>query len=171
MSALPPKGDIDAQRHFKLLTEMEMVWWDFFRKKANQNQNHFAEGAQGHSRSQPVGDRSADLSLDHTDFFANAFRTSDCEIPNCRAIREGVTPALNAARTAFNFPCVNGTAAASTFLLRGLSSEAGSFLPRRFSSASTAASNRSSSWSLRCLTALARSLGKICRDEVFVAHA
>jgi hypothetical protein len=29
---------------------------------------------------------------------ANAFRTSDCEIPNCRAIRDGVTPALNAAR-------------------------------------------------------------------------
>ena len=34
----------------------------------------------------------------------NAFRTSDCEIPNCRAIRDGVTPALNAARTAFSFP-------------------------------------------------------------------
>jgi hypothetical protein len=31
---------------------------------------------------------------------ANAFRTFDWEIPNCRAIREGVMPALNAARTA-----------------------------------------------------------------------
>jgi hypothetical protein len=37
---------------------------------------------------------------------ANAFRTSDCDIPNCRAIRECFTPALKAARTAFNFPCV-----------------------------------------------------------------
>ena len=33
---------------------------------------------------------------------ANAFRTSDCDKPNCRAIREGVTPALNAERTALN---------------------------------------------------------------------
>jgi hypothetical protein len=32
---------------------------------------------------------------------ANAFRTFDWEIPNCRAIRDGVIPALNAARTAF----------------------------------------------------------------------
>src|SRR6516162_2968370 len=67
------------------------------------------------------------------------------EIPNCRAIREGVTPALKAARTAFNMPCVKGTETASTFLSREISSEAGSFLPRRFRSESTAASNRSSS--------------------------
>jgi hypothetical protein len=33
---------------------------------------------------------------------ANAFRTFDWEIPNCRAIREGVMPALKAARTAFS---------------------------------------------------------------------
>ena len=45
----------------------------------------------------------------------NAFRTSDWEIPNCRAIPDGVTPALKAARTAFNFPCVKGTAIAATF--------------------------------------------------------
>jgi hypothetical protein len=32
---------------------------------------------------------------------ANAFRTFDWEIPNCRAIRDGVMPALKAARTAF----------------------------------------------------------------------
>jgi hypothetical protein len=38
---------------------------------------------------------------------ANALCTSDRDIPNSRAIRAGVTPALNAARTAFNFPCGN----------------------------------------------------------------
>jgi hypothetical protein len=32
---------------------------------------------------------------------ANAFRTSDRGIPNSRAIRDGVMPALNADRTAF----------------------------------------------------------------------
>jgi len=32
---------------------------------------------------------------------ANAFLTFDCEIPNCRAILDSVTTALNAARTAF----------------------------------------------------------------------
>jgi hypothetical protein len=32
---------------------------------------------------------------------ASAFRTFDWEIPNCRAIRVGVMPALKAARTAF----------------------------------------------------------------------
>jgi hypothetical protein len=31
---------------------------------------------------------------------ANAFRTSDWEIPNSRAIRDGVMPAMNADRTA-----------------------------------------------------------------------
>lgn len=36
------------------------------------------------------------------DSLANAFRTSDRDSPNCRAIREGVTPALKAARTAFS---------------------------------------------------------------------
>ena len=33
---------------------------------------------------------------------AKACRTSDREIPNSRAIRDGVIPALNADRTAFN---------------------------------------------------------------------
>ena len=37
--------------------------------------------------------------LSETDF--RAFRTSASDNPNCRVIREGVTPALNAARTAF----------------------------------------------------------------------
>ena len=32
---------------------------------------------------------------------AKALRTFDWEIPNCRAIRDGVMPALKAARTAF----------------------------------------------------------------------
>jgi hypothetical protein len=32
---------------------------------------------------------------------ADAFRTFAWEIPNCRAIRDGVMPALKAARTAF----------------------------------------------------------------------
>jgi hypothetical protein len=40
-------------------------------------------------------------------FDAKACRTSDWDSPNCLAIREGVTPALNAARAAFNIPCVN----------------------------------------------------------------
>jgi hypothetical protein len=74
---------------------------------------------------------------------ANAFRTSDCEIPNCRAILDGVMPALKAARTAFSFPCGKGTATDSTRPLRGLSSDIESFLPRRLSSATTAETNRS----------------------------
>jgi hypothetical protein len=44
-------------------------------------------------------------------------RTSDFDKPNCRAIREGVTPALNAARTAFTWPRVNATAATPIFCL------------------------------------------------------
>jgi hypothetical protein len=37
---------------------------------------------------------------------ANAFRTSDWAKPNCRAICDGLTPALKLARTAFSFPGV-----------------------------------------------------------------
>jgi hypothetical protein len=44
---------------------------------------------------------------------AKAFRISDCEIPNCRAMRDGVTPALKAARTALSFPGVNATGTGS----------------------------------------------------------
>jgi hypothetical protein len=51
-------------------------------------------------------------------------------------------PALKAARTAFNFPCVKGTAAASAFFLRELSPDIESFLPRRLCSATTAETNR-----------------------------
>jgi hypothetical protein len=35
---------------------------------------------------------------------ASALFTSDWKIRNCRAIRDGVKPALNAARIAFSFP-------------------------------------------------------------------
>jgi len=42
-------------------------------------------------------------------------------------------------------------------------SRLGSILPRRFISSSIAASNKSNSPSLKCLTALPRSLGRICR--------
>lgn len=94
---------------------------------------------------------------------ANAFRTSDCEIPNCRAILDGLTPALKAARTAFSFPCVKRSGTASTHRLRDISG--GSFLPRRFCSAMIADSNWSSSWSLRCLTAFGKSAGRTWRDE------
>ena len=38
---------------------------------------------------------------------ASAVLISVCEIPNCRAIAEGLTPALKAARTAFSLPVVN----------------------------------------------------------------
>jgi hypothetical protein len=100
---------------------------------------------------------------------ANAFLTSDCEIPNCRAMRDGVMPALKAARTAFSFPDVKAIGTASTCRrLRGLLLD-GTFLPRRFCSASMAESNRSRSRSSSRLIALAKSLGKICRaDEVAV---
>ena len=44
---------------------------------------------------------------------ASAFLTSDCEIPNCLAIADGLTPALKAARTAFSLPVVNEPSPAS----------------------------------------------------------
>jgi hypothetical protein len=52
---------------------------------------------------------------------ANAFRTFDWDMPNCRAIRDGVMPALNAARTALIRPRVNETSALSTCRRRDLS--------------------------------------------------
>ena len=97
--------------------------------------------------------------------FANAFRTSDWDRPNCRAILDGEMPALKAARTAFNFPCVKGTAMASTLRLREFSAGTGGFLPRRCCSASAAESNRSRSWSSSRLIALGRSFGRTRRGE------
>ena len=44
-------------------------------------------------------------------------RTFDLDKPNCCAIRENVTPALNAARTAFTWPRVNATVATPVFCL------------------------------------------------------
>jgi hypothetical protein len=44
----------------------------------------------------------------------NTLRTSDCDMPNCRAISDGLMPALNAARTALTCPRVNETVAAPT---------------------------------------------------------
>jgi hypothetical protein len=85
----------------------------------------------------------------------DALLTSDCEIPNCRAIAEGLTPALKAARTAFSLPVVSAPAPPSAgAALRGpdLASafglpvgEVGVGRPRRLASAVTAASRESTS--------------------------
>jgi hypothetical protein len=100
-------------------------------------------------------------------------------------MREGVTPALKAARTAFNFPCVKGTSVISTclrFFVGGdctfiklgrmsnrwrevckSASTPWGVLPRRFSSSRVVACRKSNSPSLRCLMALGRFLGRTCR--------
>jgi hypothetical protein len=44
---------------------------------------------------------------------ANAFRTFDGEIPNCRAILAGVMPALKAERMTLTWPRVNETSGMS----------------------------------------------------------
>jgi hypothetical protein len=49
---------------------------------------------------------------------ASAFRTSDWEMPNCRAMRDGVMPALKAARTALSCPRVNEAVRISDCRLR-----------------------------------------------------
>ena len=95
--------------------------------------------------------------------FAITFRTSDCGIPNCLAIFAGVTPALKAARTAFCLPIVKVTAGNSVRLLSVF--DGSGFLPRRCCSIATATCNCSSSWSLRCLIAVGRSLGRTCRED------
>jgi hypothetical protein len=113
-----------------------------------------------------VGQRPKSHCLQETD--AKAFRTSASEIPNCRAILDGVTPALKAALTGFNFPSVSWTGTTFACRCREILSESGRFLPRRFCSARMTESNRSISSSRRALTAFAKSLGKICRGEVLV---
>jgi hypothetical protein len=80
-----------------------------------------------------------------------------------------VIPALKAARTAFNFPLVNGSGASSTRRLRGLSSEARGFLPRRRCSAEATATNWSSSASVSRFIAFGRSLGRTCRTAAVLA--
>ena len=100
---------------------------------------------------------------------ASAFLTSDCEIPNCLAIADGLTPALKAARTAFSLPVVNepapssaaswrrcGFASATGFSFAGL----GGRRPRRSASVVTAASSASISTSSNRFSAPAKSFGK-----------
>ena len=100
---------------------------------------------------------------------ASAFLTSDCEIPNCLAIAEGLTPALKAARTAFSLPVVNESARSSAaswrrcvfasatgFSFAGL----GGRRPRRSASVVTAASSASISTSSNRFSAPAKSVGK-----------
>ena len=108
---------------------------------------------------------------------ANAFLTSDRGIPNSRAIRDGVMPALNADRTAFTRPRVNETSAGFNFAVSAggdcifvnseraceLVSSPRGVLPRRFNSSSVAACIKSNSSSLKCLTALRRFLGRTYR--------
>jgi hypothetical protein len=100
---------------------------------------------------------------------AGAFLTSDCEIPNCLAIADGLTPALKAARTAFSLPVVNETAPSSATSWRrcGFASAtrfsfagSGGRRPRRSASLVTAASNASISTSSNRFNAPARSFGK-----------
>jgi hypothetical protein len=106
---------------------------------------------------------------------ANTFLTSDWDMPNCRAMSDGLMPALSAARTALICPRVNETVATSARRLSldddrfGTKScsvfgwTLGGNLPRRFASSTDAVISRSSSLSVRCLTALGRSLGRTCR--------
>jgi hypothetical protein len=106
---------------------------------------------------------------------ANTFLTSDWDMPNCRAICDGLMPALSAARTALTCPRVNETFAtlACRLCLDDDCFAAGSFvgfgwalggnLPRRFASWTDAVMSRSSSVSVRYLTALGRSLGRTWR--------
>jgi hypothetical protein len=107
----------------------------------------------------------------HTHYFlaspANVLCTSDRDMPNSRAIRAGVTPALKAARTAFNFPCGNGGESPSAFRCRRPFSGTEGFF-RRARSSSATETNLSSCSSSRCLIAASRSLGKIYREEATV---
>ena len=100
---------------------------------------------------------------------ASAFLTSDCEIPNSRAIADGLTPALKAARTAFSLPVVNEPAPSSAASWRrcGFASAPGFSLarlggrrPRRSASVVTAASSASISTSSNRFSAPAKSFGK-----------
>ena len=102
-------------------------------------------------------------------------RTSDWDMPNCRAMSLGLIPALNAARTALICPRVNesrrrfnlppgGRFARSCRRLRGLIVD-GPNLPRCPISSRVAAWSKSNSASLKCLTAVRRFFGSTCRCE------
>jgi hypothetical protein len=98
-------------------------------------------------------------------------------MPNCRAICDGLIPALVAARTALTCPRVNETFATSVCPLCldddcfatgssvGFGWALGGNLPRRFASWTDVVMSRSNSVSVRYLTALGRSLGRTCRFE------
>jgi len=98
---------------------------------------------------------------------ASAFLTSECEIPNCRAIVEGLTPALKAARTAFSLAVGKEAKRSSTGAWRGCGfALTGTFAsirlgsrPRRSASAVIAASSASISLSSSRFSAPARFLG------------
>jgi hypothetical protein len=85
---------------------------------------------------------------------ASTLRTSDWDNPNCRAIKDGLMPALNAARTALICPRGNETVATSCrlwsvrddrFGTDSSNSPLGGDLPRRFASSTHAVISRSSS--------------------------
>ena len=98
--------------------------------------------------------------------------TAACEIPNCLAMAEGFTPALNAARTAFVFPTANEGAALLARVCversNGGSVSIGlavvvlesSGRPRRLASLVTVASSMSISLSSSRVSAPAKSVGK-----------
>jgi hypothetical protein len=104
-------------------------------------------------------------------------------MPNCRAICDGLIPALVAARTALTCPRVNETFATSVCPLCldddcfvtgssiGFGWAFGGNLPRRFASWTDVVMSRSSSVSVRYLTALGRSLGRIWRCVAVSAGA
>jgi hypothetical protein len=106
------------------------------------------------------------VALLRSDPCASAFLTSDCEMPNCLAIADGLTPALKAARTAFSLPVVkpalvvalrrSSFASASWFGFFGL----GGVRPRRSDSTVTAVSSASISPSSNRFRAPAKSVGK-----------
>jgi hypothetical protein len=100
---------------------------------------------------------------------ANTFLTSDWDMPNCRAICDGLIPALVAARTALTCPRVNEDFMTSACPLSldgdcfwtdasfAVGHALGGNLPRRFASWTDVVMSRSSSASVRYLTALGRS--------------
>ena len=109
------------------------------------------------------------LALLQPDPCASAFLTSDCEMPNCLAIADGLTPALKAARTALSLPVVNEPAPSSAVALRRCSFASASGFsfsglrgsrPRRSASTVTAVSSSSISTSSNRFSAPAKSVGK-----------
>ena len=133
--------------------------------------NKFQPISRQHQLSQSVGTQRCPPRVAASD--ANTLRTSDCDIPNWRAISDGLMPALKAARTALICPRVSDTVATSPCRRCSVREDrfgtdssawpiAGA-LPRRLASSTAAVISRSSSRSVRCLTELGKSFGKTCR--------